>query len=289
MGPPGKCVRPNWKFSFLQHLLILDRAGFEPVKLYMPDRPFLSRGIQTAKAFQRFPRAWKAIDFSAVHMYDYQKYFTNPDGYDAELTEWHRATKGKPFLSTELCVNDTKYQEQSYRVALAMGQLYHKNLTLADASAVCYCWTLLNVQQPSFGWTRSLFVPDRSTGFVPRASSCQLRVYGSFSRRVHEGMVRVDAASSNPDLMVTAFTGPAGARTLIALNRSSKAQRARINWPNASFHFTELTDPYHENAVVENSAVHQDGNLEITVQPGAIVTLSTVPLKTLPPDFTVPA
>ena len=73
------------------------------------------------------------------------------------------------------------------------------------------------------------------------------------------------------------------------MNRSSKAQRARINWPNASFHFTELTDPYHENAVVENSAVHQDSNLEITVQPGAIVTLSTVPLKKLPLDFTVPA
>lgn len=267
----------------------LDRAGFQQVKLYMPDRPFISRGIRTAKDFQRFPRAWKAINFSAVHMYDYQGYFTHPDGYDARLTEWHRVTKGKPFLSTELCVNDTKYQEQSYRIALAMGQLYHKNFTLADASAVCYCWTLLNVQQPSFGWTRSLFVPDPYNGFVPKASSCQLRVYGSFSRRVHAGMIRVDAASSNLNLMTTAFTGPDGARTLIALNRSSKAQRVQINWQGTSFRFTELTDPYHQNALVENPAVQQDGKLEITIQPGAIVTLSTVPLKKLPADFTVPA
>ena len=267
----------------------LDRAGFAKTKLYLPDRPFISRGIETAKAFRRLPRAWKAIDFSAVHMYDYQQHFTNPDSYDHLLREWHEATEGKPFLSTELCVNNTKYQERSYRVALVMGQLYHKNLTLADASAICYCWTLLNVQQPSFGWTRSLFVPDPSAGFVPKASSYQLRVYGSFSRRVQEGMSRVDAESSNPDVMATAFTGPGGDKTLIALNRSLKAQRVRIAWPGANFRFTELTDPYHQNVLMESSSAQQTGTVEIIVQPGAIVTLSTVPLKKVPSDFAVPA
>jgi O-glycosyl hydrolase len=277
-----------WNQMTLSLREALDYAGFKKIKLYMPDRPFISRGIQTAKAFRQFPGAWKAIDFSAVHMYDFQQHFTDPDGYDASLTEWHEATEGRPFLSTELCVNDTKYQEQSYRVALVMGQLYHKNLTLAAASAICYCWTLLNVQQPSFGWTRSLFVPDPSAGFVPKASSCQLRVYGSFSRRVQEGMVRLEAESSNLDLMVTAYAGSNGARTLIALNRSLKTQRMTITWPAANFRFAELTDPYRQNVLVENP-VPQNGNLDIIVQPGSIVTLSTVPLKTLPPDFIVPA
>ncbi|MFZ2148085.1 MAG: hypothetical protein WAV28_12770 [Sedimentisphaerales bacterium] len=32
---------------------------------------------------------------------------------------------GKPFLSTELCINNDKYQWATYRVALTMGQLYH--------------------------------------------------------------------------------------------------------------------------------------------------------------------
>lgn len=266
----------------------LDHANLKQVKLYMPDRPFISRGIQTAKAFRRFPDAWRDIDFSAVHMYDFQRHFTDPDTYDSLLTEWHKATEGKPFLSTELCVNDTKYQEQSYRVALVMGQLYHKNLTLTDASAICYCWTLLNVQQPSFGWTRSLFVPDPSAGFVPKASSCQLRVYGSFSRRVHEGMVRVGAESSNTDLMATAFTGPDNAKTLIVLNRSLKTQKVTIAWPGANFQFAELTDPYHQNSLSEGPAT-QDGMIEITVEPGSIATLSTVPLKKLPANFTIPA
>jgi len=282
--PPG-----IWNQMTLRLRQALDHAGFEKVKIYMPDRSTVSRGIEAAKVFQHLPRAWATIDFSAVHMYDYQKYFTDPDGYDAALVEWHRSTEGKPFLSTELCVNDTKYQEQSYRVALAMGQLYHKNLTLAAASAICYCWLLLNVEQPSFGWTRSLFVPDPSAGFIPKASSFQLRVFGSFSRRVREGMVRVEAASSNPDLLVTAFAGARGAKTMIALNRSLKAQRVRIAWPDASFQFRELTDPYHGNTVVENSGVASDGSIEITVEPGAIATLSNIPLRRLPADFTVPA
>jgi O-glycosyl hydrolase len=276
-----------WNEMTLRLRQALDRAGFQNVKLYMPDRPFISQGIETAKALQSFPRAWKAMDFSAVHMYDYQRHFTDPDGYDAALRAWRLATQAKPFISTELCVNDTKYQEPSYRLALAMGQLYHKNLTLASASAIGYCWTLLNVQQPSFGWTRSLFVPNPSAGFVPAASSCQLRVFGAFSRRVREGMVRVEAESSSPDLMVTAFTGAAGDRTLIALNRSLHAQRARIAWPGAAFQAAELTDPYHQNSLVAQPAL-QDGSLEITVQPGAIITLSTVPLRRLPPDFIVP-
>lgn len=102
-------------------------------------------------------------------------------------------------------------------------------------------------------------------------------------------MSRVEAESSNPDVMVTAFIGSAGARTVIVLNRSLKAQRVRIAWPGADFRFTELTDPYHQNVLMESSPAHQTGTVEITVRPGAIVTLSTVPLKKLPSDFAVPA
>ncbi len=186
-------------------------------------------------------------------------------------------------------MNRTQYQEQSYRLALLMGQLYHKNLTLTAASAICYCWLLVNVQQPTFGWTRTLFVPDPSAGFVPKASSFQLRVFGGFSRRVRAGMVRVEAESLNPDVLVTAFAGGRGAKTVIAMNRSLKAQRVRIDWPGASFPFKELTDPYHPNTVVENSGAPGDGSIEMTVEPGSIVTLSNVPLTKLPADFTVPA
>ena len=192
----------------------LDEAGFESVQIHMSDAGTLAGGIKRAKVFQSSKQVWAAIDYSATHMYDYQNFFTNPDGFDNLLTQWKELAGGKPFLSTELCINNDKYQWPTYRVALTMGQLYHKNLVLADASAVCYCWTLLNVVQPSFGWTRTLTVPDRSHGFVPVATSHQLRVFGAFSRRVHEGMTRIEARTDVNDLMVSAFARVIKARSL---------------------------------------------------------------------------
>jgi hypothetical protein len=158
----------------------LDEAGFKGVGIHMSDAGTLSGGIERARAFRSSKEVWVAIGYSATHMYDYQNFFTNPDGFDDLLRQWKELTGGKPFLSTELCINNDKYQWPTYRVALTMGQLYHKNLVLTDAAAVCYCWTLLNVVQPSFGWTRTLTVPDRLHGFVPVAPSHQLRVFGAY-------------------------------------------------------------------------------------------------------------
>src|ERR1035438_9124434 len=77
------------------------------------------------------------------------------------------------------------------------------------SSDVCssdlYCWTLLNVVQPSYGWTRTLLVPDPEHGLQPVASSHQLRVFGAYTRRVRAGMKRVKAASSNPHVLATAL------------------------------------------------------------------------------------
>jgi hypothetical protein len=256
----------------------------------MQDASTVRQGLASAMAFQSSPRVWEAIDFSAVHLYDYQNSFNSPDQFDSTLEQWHLMTKDKPFLLTEICVNDSKYQTESYRLALAMGELYHKSLTLADASAICYCWLLLNVEEPSFGWTRTLFIPDPAHGFVPKPSSFQLRVFGAYSRRIRQGMHCVEVKSSNPDLLATAFAGHQGLATLVILNRSSKAQRTRISWPSAKFSYLEAVDPYQENTVSENPASRQgspgdsgqDSQAELLVAPGSIVTLSSVPLGKLP-------
>lgn len=243
----------------------LDAAGFQAVKIHMRDDGRLASGIECARAFRP---VWNAIDYSATHEYDYQKFLFDPDGFDALMKQWHETAADKPFLSTELSVNSSDFQARSYRLALSMGQLYHKNLTLADASALLYCWLLLNVEQPSYGWTRSLFVPDPAHGFVPVASSYQARVFGAYSRHVRRGMVRVEARSSNPDLLVTAFAGEKGARTLVILNRSLVAQRVEVKWPGTPFRFLEETSPYAANAAAAAPR-------ELVVAPGAIATLST--------------
>jgi hypothetical protein len=179
------------------------------------------------------------------------------------------ATAGKPFLSTEFTVNRSAYQAESYRVAFAQAQLYHKNMAMMNASALIYCWTLLEVEQHSFGATRSLFLPDRTRGYIPVPSGHQLRTFGAFSRRLREGMIRVDAGTSEP-LLATAYEGSAGARTLILLNRSTSPVRTVIDWPGARFTVLERVSPDLENAASPVSPG------PVLIAPGEIVTLSTV-------------
>ncbi len=175
-------------------------------------------------------------------------------------------SEGKPFLATEICLNDPQFQEASYRLALQVGQLYQKDLTEIDAEMLLYCWLLLDVEQPNFGASRSLLVPDRSQGQVPVASSFQLRVLGAFSRHVLKGMRRVDASSGDRDLLTVAFTDGKHS-SLIVLNRSTDAQRLKVHWTGAKWTQMERTSFYSENA--EASVPN-----EIIVQPGEIVTLA---------------
>lgn len=256
----------------------LDEAGFDSVRIHMSDSGRLAGGIERAQKFLVFEQAWAAIDYSATHMYDYQSFFTDPDGYDTRLMQWKKLTSDKPFLSTELCINNSRYQWPTYRMALTMGQLYHKNLVLTDAVAICYCWTLLNVEQPSYGATRSLCVPDRSHGFVPVASSHQLRVFGAYSRRIREGMVRVEAQTDAEDLLVSAFADKGDAGTVVILNRSINPRRLKIHWPKVKFTEVERVDPYHGNNVQKSPVENDNGAKEVTIAPGALVTLTNVPL-----------
>jgi len=257
----------------------LDEAGFKNTRIHMADAGWLHYGTSFAKRFQESPEAWRLIDFSATHMYDYQNCFYDPDAYDTKLEEFHNLTNNKPFLSTELCINRPQFQRYSYRLAFAMGQLYHKNLTITDASSICYCWTLLNVVQPSYGWTRTLFVPDLDHGFTPKPSSYQLRIFGAFSRRIHKDMTRIGATSSQANLLVSAFAGSKGQYTLILLNRSPAVQQIKIENIDTRFTFIEYVDPYHQNTVqsIPTSA--------IKVLPGQLITLSNVPLNKLPDNF----
>jgi hypothetical protein len=245
----------------------LDKAGFPSTKIHMADASFMDMGVDRAKALRQNAAGWKAIDYTATHEYDYQEFFANPDMYDGRMIAMHDASGGKEFLATEICLNDPHYQEGSYRIALNVGQLYQKNLTELDAEALMYCWLLLDTEQPSFGGSRSLLVPDKTRGEVPIASSFQLRVLGAFSRHVLKGMIRVGAASEDNNLLTTAFAGN-GHESLIVLNRSIEAKRLKIDWPGVKWTHIERTSQTEENVMSDSVPS------EIVVRPGEIVTLS---------------
>jgi hypothetical protein len=244
----------------------LDAAGFASTKIQMADAPYAWIAIRRIEDAKKFPEAWRATDYTAAHQYDYQEFLTNPDMYDARLRALHEASAGKPFLATEICLNDPAYQEPSYRIALQVGQLYQKDLVETDAEMLMYAWLLLDVEQPTFNSSRSLMVPDRAKGSVPVASSFQLRVLGAFSRHVLKGMRRVETQTGDGDLLTAGFTD--GERnSLIVLNRSTEAQRLRVEWNGVRWTRMERTSFYDENA---ETAVPS----EIVVQPGEIVTLA---------------
>lgn len=246
----------------------LDKAGFQSVKIHMADASYMYLGVARVQELRKNPAGWAAIDYTATHEYDFQKFFADPDQYDGRLREMKAASDGKPFIATEICINDPNYQEPSYRIAFNVAQLYQKNLTELDATAVMYCWLLLDVEQPTFGGSRSLLVPDRTRGEIPVASSFELRVLGAFSRHVLKGMKRVGTASSNPDLLTAEFEDSAKA-TLIVLNRSTEPQKLAVQWTGRRWTEIERTSLYSENEV--SPSVPN----ELVVQPGEIVTLST--------------
>jgi hypothetical protein len=131
-----------------------------------------------------------------------------------------------------------------------------------------YCWLLLDVEQPTFGGSRSLLVPDKTRGGVAVASSFELRVLGAFSRHIVKGMRRVDAKASTPDLLTAAFEDGAKA-SLIVLNRSTEPEKLDVQWTGRRWTEIERTSIYSENEISASLPA------EIIVQPGEIVTLST--------------
>jgi hypothetical protein len=64
---------------------------------------------------------------------------------------------------------------------------------------------------------------------------------------------------------------------LIVLNRSTVRQKTAVRWPGAIFRYQETASPQLENAVEPAPAAKGDA-WEVTVEPGAIVTLTGVEL-----------
>jgi len=260
----------TWTNMTLSLRKALDDNGFKDVKIHMHNNGRLIGGISAARVFTANPEVWKSIDYSASNLYDYQGFFTSPDGFDSRIAEWVNLTSGKPFLSTELCINDSKYQTLSYRTAFLMGELYHKNMALMNACGIMYCWGLLNGPHPTFDGTRSLFRIDQNHNFIPEPSSFQLRVFGSFTRHLLKGMNRIEAHCDNNDLLVTAYKG-AGKQTMVLMNRSDNTINATIQWRGEVFKNAEITDQFNENSPVNINSIMKNNLLRI--EPGQIITL----------------
>ncbi len=263
----------------------LDEHGFKKVKIHMTNASNFRLGFIQLPFYRDNPAVWDKLDFAAVNPYEIADFQGDMDRIDEKLQRWHGLIGDKPFLATEYCSLNRKLQNDGYLGALSNGQGYHKLLTVADASLISYCWTLLNVEQPSYAMTRTLFGIDRTNGFVPKPSSAQLRIYGAYSRHIQRGMVRNEVVSSDPDLLASAFKGKNGQTTVVLLNRGTTPAEVHLTWPDAKPTTLEITDPYHQNQVLSGVV---DTSKPVIVPGGGIVTLSDVPLVSIPANFQVP-
>jgi len=270
VGVENEVDQPPQVFSAMAVTLRreLDKAGFTHTQIHMADASFMTLGIERANELSKDAAAWRDLDYATTHEYDFQEFAANPDMYDARMKAMHDAARGKPFLATEICFNDPHLQEPSYRIAFAAAQLYHKNLTILDAVGLLYCWTILDVEQPTFGGSRSLLVPDRVNGWMPVPSSFELRVLGAYSRHILKGMRRITVESPDPDVLATAFAGD-GNETLVLVNRATTARKITVQGATRAWGEIERTNLEEANAV---SAVPS----ALTIQPGEIVVLSTI-------------
>jgi len=250
----------------------LDAAGFTATKIHMADASYMFYGVERAKELRKDAAVWRAVDYTAVHEYDFQEFMANPDLYDERVRAMHAASAGKEFLATEICFNDPKYQEPSYRIAMKAAELYQKNLTELDAVALMYCWLLLDVEEPTFGGSRSLMVGDRTRGGVPVASSFELRVLGAYSRHILKGWQRWGAKSSDPDLLASAF-GLGEDETVVLVNRGTRARLVALEG------YGRRLDEIERVSLTEDNVVSDWEEGGVIVRPGEIVVLSTLKVK----------
>lgn len=265
----------TWQKMTLALRSTLDENGFEEVKIHMHNAPYLNSGIQAAKAFTTRNEVWETIDFAATNMYDYQGFFADPDGYDEMLYEFKSIIGDKPFLSTEISINSPLYQIPSYRLAFTMAQLYHKNLVITNASLIMFCWVLLNNVQSTYDATRSLFGVDEIHGNIPKPSGFQTRTFGAFSRRIKKDMQRIGASSEFKDLLLTLYSGRPG-QTAVFINRSLQPLKVEVSTIGFTPVWIEKASYFAENEVMK-----WEGDKNLIIQPGEIISLSNVSLNEL--------
>ena len=248
----------------------LDENGFEQVKLSTCNASFLKEGLTYLERFQHSRQVWESMDYTASNMYDYQICFADLEEFLPVMRQFHEKSKGLPFLSTEIAVNHCPFQEDSYHLAFNLGVFYHYNLTVLNACALCYCWTLMDVTEPSYGFTRTLFTVDAAHGFLPVPSGYILRTFGAFSRHIQKNMRRIQVSCSVPGILCSGYSDGTDGYVYLFLNQNTRncvIQTDKLEGSGKGFQ-AELCDPYHENDAVPCSA-------EIQLPAGALLTLYT--------------
>jgi hypothetical protein len=239
----------------------LDLAGFHGTKIHMANCSSLRGGFEFLRRVKIYPEVWRCIDCLAVNEYDAQGNVGSLERYAEELKRFAALGEGREVLSPEISLPQPRFQGSGYRLAAMMAELFHYNMVDFEATALCYCWTLLDTEQPNYEATRSLYGLAKCDDFTPSPKGRIARTFNAFSKSLPKGSVRMAAACEASDLLVSAWLLPDGQQRLIAFNRGTTPLRLRgVPDPSTSIR----VDLYHEYT----AATKSDAGV---VQPGGFV------------------
>lgn len=249
----------QWMRTVVKRLGVRMRAAGIKTQLVIPDDINPAEAYVRARVILEDPEARPYVGALAYHLY-------GTSIAAQQKMQQLSVTYGIPVWMTEY--SNAAFRD--YRGALKWAWTVHTLISDCGVSAVDYMWGFFGSYDP-----HELIAIEFDGGkYKSHAPTWAYYVTGHFSRFVRPGYVRVDARSEDPDVLVTAFTGP-GDLVIVAINsgRDPKLATFKLAAGPASGSLAAVLTTRSEPWKALPPIPAQDGSFSVVLPPESLTTL----------------
>ena len=220
------------------------KEGFRDIKMAVPSEETEESSLAMAKAILADPDARQYVGAIAYHTYPYGSIYCDI-GRILATSGSGRPDPGRIKVRNEIRDLAKKHGLQVWMTEVSHGNAdafdtlrgraihIHDELLYADASSYWAMGNVANTRAVRSG-AAAAKSEDSVVTFDPRAGTFQIRgigyAIGHYARWISRGAVRLEAASDNPLVQVTAFRDDArGTLVLVLINNEPGAVRAKAD------------------------------------------------------------
>lgn len=262
MNEPGYIRGGIWSGEYLRDCIKLlgpklDTAGIN-TKIVVPDDLNANEAYARSQIIMADTVAREYVGALAYHLYG---------GSNANKTAMMQL--GQQY---NVPVWMTEYSRPN---AFDWGNLIHDVIANYNVSAVDYMWGFFGSQESN--GTQYISLNFSGTSYTGYTINKQYYVTGQYSRYVKQGSQRIDAASSNNDVRVTAYKDGAD-MTIVVLNNHGVAQTVdfAINGLNNLATLKAIRTSQTENWAILPDITVPNNSFTATLAPNSITTFTTV-------------
>jgi O-glycosyl hydrolase len=251
----------QWMRTVVKRLGARMRAAGIKTQLVIPDDINPAEAYGRARVILEDAEARPYVGALAYHLY-------GTSIADQQKMQQLSMTYGIPVWMTEY--SNVAFRE--YRGALKWAWTVHTLISDCGVSAVDYMWGFFG----SWDVGHELVAVEFDGGkYKSHAPTWAYYVTGHFSRFVRPGYVRVDARSDDPDVLVSAYTGPDG-MVIVAINsgRDPKLATFRLAGGPASGSLSAVMTTRSEPWKTMPPIPAQDGSFSVMLPPESLTTLT---------------